>query len=50
MLANAVKKIGALMPKLFVLLFVLGLSCAAFAQTNRASWANLSALQPGQKI
>jgi hypothetical protein len=38
------------MRKKFLLLFVLGLSCAAFAQTDRASWANLSGLQPGQRI
>jgi hypothetical protein len=38
------------MRKISLLLFVLGLSCTAFAQTDRASWANLSALQPGQKI
>jgi hypothetical protein len=38
------------MRKIFLLLFVLGLSCAAFAQTDRASWANLSGLQPGQRI
>lgn len=38
------------MRKIFLLLFVLGLSCAAFAQTDRASWANLSGLRPGQKI
>ena len=35
---------------MFLLLFVLGLSCAAFAQTDRASWANLTGLRPGQKI
>jgi hypothetical protein len=38
------------MRKISVLLFVLGLSCAAFAQTDRASWENLSGLQPGQRI
>ena len=38
------------MRKIFLLLFVLGLSCAAFAQTDQASWANLSGLRPGQKI
>jgi hypothetical protein len=38
------------MRKIFLLLFVLGLSCAAFAQADRASWANLSGLQPGQRI
>ena len=38
------------MRKISVLLFVLGLSCAAFAQTDRASWATLSGLQPGQRI
>jgi hypothetical protein len=44
------KKIGPLMRKIFLLLFVLRLSWAAFAQTDRASWANLSGLRPGQKI
>ena len=38
------------MRKIFLLLFVLGLSCVAFAQTDQASWANLSGLRPGQKI
>ena len=38
------------MRRVFLLLFVLGVSCAAFAQTDRASWANLSGLRPGQKI
>ncbi len=38
------------MRKIFLLLFVLGLSCPAFAQTDRASWANLSGLRAGQKI
>ena len=38
------------MRKLFLLLCVLGPSCAVFAQTNGASWANLSGLQPGQRI
>jgi hypothetical protein len=38
------------MRKMFLLLFVLGLPCAAFAQTDRASWANLSGLKPGQRI
>ena len=38
------------MRKISVLLFVLGLSCAAFAQTDLASWSDLSSLQPGQRI
>jgi hypothetical protein len=38
------------MRKLFLLLLVLGLSCAAFAQTDRASWTSLNGLQPGQRI
>ena len=38
------------MRKIYLLLFVLGLSSAAIAQTDRASWANLSGLQPGQRI
>ena len=32
------------------LLCVLGLPCLSLAQTNQASWALLSGLQPGQKI
>jgi hypothetical protein len=44
------KNTGALVRKIFLLLLVLGLSCAAFAQTGQASWANLSGLRPGQKI
>lgn len=39
------------MRKSLLLICVLGLSCVSWAaQTNRASWANLSGLQPGQKI
>jgi len=38
------------MNRIPVILCVLGLSCASWAQTNRASWANLNALQAGQKI
>ena len=33
----------------FLLLF-LAMPCASLAQTNQASWSNLSALRPGQKI
>jgi hypothetical protein len=38
------------MRKIFLLLIVLGSSWAAFAQTDRVSWASLSGLQPGQRI
>ena len=38
------------MRKIFLLLFVLGLSCAAFAQTDLASWSDLSGLRAGQRI
>jgi hypothetical protein len=38
------------MRKGLFLICVLGLSCVAWAQTNRASWANLSVLHAGQKI
>jgi hypothetical protein len=41
---------GDLMPKLLFLICVLGMPCASWAQTDRASWANLSALLVGQKI
>ena len=50
MLATTMKKIGTLVRKIFLLLLLLGLPCAAFAQADRASWANLSGLQPGQRI
>src|SRR3984957_13501819 len=50
MLATTMKKIGTLVRKIFLLLLLLGLSSAAIAQTDRASWANLSGLQPGQRI
>jgi hypothetical protein len=38
------------MRTIFLLLFVFGLSCPALSATDRTSWANLSGLQPGQKI
>ena len=38
------------MPKLLFLICVLVMPCASWAQTDRASWANLSALLVGQKI
>jgi hypothetical protein len=44
------KNLATPMRKIFLLIFVLELSCVAFAQADRASWANLSGLQPGQRI
>jgi hypothetical protein len=38
------------MRKGLFLMCIIGLSCASWAQTNRASWTNLSVLQAGQKI
>ena len=38
------------MRKLLLLIFVLGVSGASWAENNQASWANLNALQAGQKI
>jgi len=38
------------MRKGLLLICVLGLPCVSWAQTNRASWANLGGLQAGQKI
>ena len=38
------------MRKGLFLICVLGLSCVSWAQTNRASWANLTVLHAGQKI
>jgi len=41
---------GDLIRKFLFLICVLGLRCASSAQTDQASWANLTALQAGQKI
>jgi hypothetical protein len=38
------------MRKILFLTCVLAISCASWAQADRASWANLNALQAGQKI
>jgi hypothetical protein len=38
------------MRNVLLLICVLGIPCSSEAQTNQASWTNLSALQPGQKI
>ncbi|MFZ0739884.1 MAG: hypothetical protein WCA98_20120 [Candidatus Acidiferrales bacterium] len=38
------------MRKLLLLIYVLGLPCASWAQSNSASWANLSTLQAGERI
>jgi hypothetical protein len=32
------------------LIFILGMACASWGQSDQASWANLSALHAGQKI
>jgi hypothetical protein len=50
MLNGTIKDTGALVRKIFSLLLVVGLSGAALAQKDQASWANLSGLRPGQKI
>ena len=38
------------MRKPWFLICILGITCASWAQTDQASWTNLSALQAGQKI
>jgi hypothetical protein len=38
------------MRRLLFLICVVGIACASLAETNKASWANLSSLQAGQKI
>jgi len=38
------------MQKILFLISVVGVACVSWAQSDQASWANLSALQPGQKI
>jgi hypothetical protein len=50
MLTATMKQIGAVVRKLFLLICVLGVPCAALAQTDQASWSNLSGLRPGQKV
>ena len=41
---------GALMRKLWFLIYVLGMPCAAWAQSNPTSWENLTTLQANEKI
>jgi hypothetical protein len=38
------------MRKILFLICILGMACAAWGQSDQASWANLSALHAGQKI
>jgi hypothetical protein len=38
------------MRNIWLLICVLGLTCAAWAQGDKDSWTNLSVLRPGQKI
>jgi hypothetical protein len=38
------------MRKLFLLICIVELTCASWAQVDKASWTNLSGLQAGQKI
>src|ERR1017187_5419709 len=38
------------MRKILLLICALGITCSSWAQADQASWANLSALQAGQKI
>jgi hypothetical protein len=38
------------MRKGLLLICVLGISCASWAQGDKAAWTNLSTLRPGQKI
>lgn len=44
------RKVGAFMHKVLLLISVLGMPCALWAQTNQAAWAKLSALRTGQSI
>jgi hypothetical protein len=50
MLTATMKKTGAVLRKIFLVLLFHGLACTAFAQRDRASWTNLRGLQPGQRI
>ena len=38
------------MRKVLLLICVLGMSCASWAQTNPSSWENLNTLHAGEKI
>ena len=44
------RKVGALMHKFLLLISILGIPCALWAQTNQASWAKLGALRTGQSV
>ena len=50
MLAATIGKECCSMRKILFLIWTLAIPCALFAQTDLASWANLSVLQPGHKI
>jgi hypothetical protein len=50
MLAAIIGKECCSMRKILFLILTLAMPCTLFAQTDLASWANLSALQPGHKI
>jgi hypothetical protein len=48
--SDALRRGALVMRKLRILIFVLAMPCAAFAQSNQSAWENLSALQAGHKI
>jgi len=48
--SHALRRGALIMRKLWILVFVLAMPCAAFGQTDRSSWENLSALGAGHKI
>jgi hypothetical protein len=48
--SRGLRRGAVIMRKLWILVFVLAMPCAAFAQSNQSAWENLSALQAGHKI
>ncbi len=48
--SHALRRGALIMRKLWILVFVLAMPCAAFGQTDRSSWEALSALGAGHKI
>jgi hypothetical protein len=48
--SHALRRGALIMRKLWILVFVLAMPCATFAQSNKSAWENLSTLQAGHRI
>jgi hypothetical protein len=48
--SHALRRGALIMRKLWILVFVLAMPWAAFAQSNKSAWENLNTLQAGHKI